>query len=463
MDKVRLGTVRDIGYVFYVLALLLFAAGVVMLVAPWLSLIGLSVAQVPGLAAAISPLSSSSAGPNLVGFLGTLVTSLSVLVAILIGYNVGILQVTGETVSLALTKPILRALIPSVGVWLLTSGFALVYLVVPPIYLGPLLQVLFWFAAAALLMMGYLWLVPFRLSGRYAAQWAASNLRGQSVDKWEGRDGFSVLQAGMAAAIGRTDVSTVRNMSQVIVTFLTGVLDTSAERDPHYKRESYRALKDLLSGCAYGAADAPNAVNYNVGFVVSGVMLQAIAIGQPVTHDSSDIYSGLFLALQGAPERLEPMWTGVRHALCGSGGSGPSYLARYWRAREKRRKTNSWAADDGRWVKHVAGAIVRLHADCWDAKRTAYGADRADAEAADMLDDMYRYIAGQLAKRVVSERPLALLDAIHDDPDGAWRKFGDASRAKAEAAYVKQRDALVAALPPDIRARVPETVAAPVA
>ncbi len=460
MDRVRAVIERVIGRMLYGLAVLLLIAGLIAGTASWLSLLLPNLDQINLFATATSLLSHSATGSALIGFLGTLVTSLSVLIAILIGYNVGILQITGATVSLSLTKPTLRALIPSIVIWLLTSGLALTYLLAPPLYLGQLWHILLWYGAAALLMVGYLWELPLRLSGEYAAIWATKNLRGHSVGTWEARDGFSVLQAGMVAAIGRSDVSTVRSMSLVLVGFLSGVLDKSAERDPRYNRESYRALKDLLSGCAYRASDAPNAVAYYLGFITAGVLLQAVAIGQPVEHDTSDIFSGLLLALQRAPDRLDPMWAGVRHALCGRVGGAESYLARYWQAREK---SGAWQDGDKRWIDLVAHSIVRLHADCWGALRAETDpahADNADNEAVEMLRDMYRYVARDLGKRVTSERPLFLLDAIHKDPAAVWPQLNQERQQEVVTAFREQRDALLNTMSPNLRARVrdPETV-----
>ena len=98
----------------------------------------------------------------------------------LIGYNVAALQIAGQTLSLALTRAILLTMGPLLLIWTGVTFVALVYLMAP-LYLGQLWQTLLWFGAVVLFMIAYLWNLPWRLSGEYAARWAIRNLRGKPL------------------------------------------------------------------------------------------------------------------------------------------------------------------------------------------------------------------------------------------------------------------------------------------
>lgn len=352
------------------------------------------------------------------GYLGADITALAVIIAVVIGFNATTLQIAGQTHSLALVRVILLSLTPFLLCWSVTTGVALVYFLLPPIYLAQLWQMLLWFAAVVTLMVAYLWDLPWRISGQYVGLWAIRNLRGKPIARWEALDSYAALQSAVSQASARGDLGTVRAITSVLGRFLVSVLDPRAEGQPEYDRDRYRALKNLLSGCAQNVGEAPNAVAYNLGYVQAGVLLQAVAVGHTLDDPHHDLFSGMFRATKGVPERLNPLWTGTRHALCRAGNSGKSYLLQYWL--EHRR----WPADDPRRVAAVAEGLAWIHAGCWRELRAALPPEDANAEAAQMLLDLYRYLALHLGRQVASERgsagpvrlpdlPLGMLDTVH--------------------------------------------------
>ena len=383
------------------------------------------------------------------GFLGADLTALAVIIAVVIGFNATTLQIASQEHSLALVRAVLLSLGPFLLCWCATTGVALVYFLEPPTYMAQLWQVLLWFAAVVVLMIGYLWNLPWRLSGEYAALWAIRELRRQPISQWESLDGFSVLQSGMSSATGRGDFGTVRAMAAVLGAFLVGRRDRRAELANSYDRSRYRALKNLLTGCSQNAAAAPNAISYYLGFLLAGVMLQATAVGHPIDDGDHDLYSGLFRELRQAPERLDALWTGMRHGFCRQERRRESYLLAYWREHV------SWTSDDPRRVARVADAIAQLFADCQLVMNISMGEEKAFRDSADMMADLYRDLAmylGPLAKRERSERhsariadmPLMLLDAVHTSVMRVWPSLssGESSRVAVINAYEERRTQL---------------------
>jgi hypothetical protein len=428
-------------------SLVLSVASVVLVIAGLLAwLARLIVAALPGMsdqAPFISFLlvSANSAKIDISGFVGAAVTTLSVIISILIAYNIGMLQIAGQTISLALTRTMIRTLVPALLLWLTTIGVSLIYLLMPStLLMGQLVQVLLWFGASALLIIGYLLSLPWYLSGEYAAMWAIRDLRGNAIATWESQDGFSVLQAGLAAAITRTDLRTARAMSLALGGFLPGVIDRAAELETEYNRERYRALKNLLTGCSQHAASAPTAVAYNLGFITAGILLQAVAINQPAASGSSDLFSGLTRELHDTPDRLDALWTGTRHGLCRRMGQEDPYLVRYWRARAR-----LWKAGDPRKVNGVAVALLRLHTDLWNVLSEKRSAEEASEEASEMLVDLYRYVATHLAQQAGPDRPALLLEALHNDSSSVWPRFEPHARDGVAAAYERYRAVLAGA------------------
>jgi hypothetical protein len=353
---------------------------------------------------ALTPIAGSGIDPAPI--VGADLTTLAVIIAVLIGYNVAALQIAGQTLSLALTRAILLTMGPLLLVWTGVTFVALVYLIAP-LYLGQLWQTLLWFGAVVFLMIGYLWNLPWRLSGEYAAQWAIRNLRGKPVASWESQDGFAVLQAGISGANARADLGTTRAMTATLGAFLSGAQDRKAESDGvAYNRARYRALKNLLTGCAQHAGDAPTTVAYYLGFLTAGVSLQAAAVGHPMDYPDSNLYSGLLRALPKNPEYPNALWTGFRHALCREGDRGEAYLLRYWRDHAR------WDISDERNVAQIARGAVRLHTNCWDALQTVVGADEAAVEAVEMIDDLYRYISTYLYAEAKRDRHAARLTSL---------------------------------------------------
>src|SRR5690348_4240409 len=433
---------RRIGAVLtFVGALLLVLGCVVGWVLPPLDV------NVPLLSRAAALLAGS--GVDTGGFLGADLTALAVIIAVVIGFNATTLQIASQEHSLALVRAVLLSLGPFLLCWCATTGVALVYFLEPPTYMAQLWQVLLWFAAVVVLMIGYLWNLPWRLSGEYAALWAIRELRRQPVSQWESLDGFSVLQSGMSSATARGDFGTVRAMAAVLGAFLVGRRDRRAELANSYDRSRYRALKNLLTGCSQNAAAAPNAISYYLGFVLAGLMLQATAVGHPIDDGDHDLYSGLFRELRQAPERLDALWTGMRHGFCRQERRRESYLLAYWREHV------SWTSDDPRRVARVADAIAQLFADCQLVLNITLGDEKAFRDTADMMADLYRDIAmylGPLAKRERGERhgariadmPLMLLDAVHTGVMRAWPSLPEGAKGRVAVinAYEERRTQL---------------------
>lgn len=379
--------------------------------------------DLPLLSRATTVLASSGVDAN--GFLGADLTALAVIIAVVIGFNATTLQIASQEHSIALVRAVLLSLAPFLLCWCATTGVALVYFLEPPVYMAQLWQVMLWFGAVVVLMVGYLWNLPWRLSGEYAAMWAIRELRRQPVGQWESLDGFSVLQSGMSSATGRGDFGTVRAMAAVLGAFLVGRRDRRAELANTYDRARYRALKNLLTGCSQNAGHAPNAISYYLGYVLAGVLLQATAVGHPVDDEDHDLYSGLFRELRPAPERLDAVWTGMRHGLCRNERGREPYLLVYWR------EHTDWTSDDTRRVARVADGIARLLSDCQLAMDMAWGDDKHLKNSSEMIADLYRDIADHLAPLARRERggrgatrtaemPLMLLDAVHTSVMRAW-------------------------------------------
>jgi hypothetical protein len=367
----------------------------------------------------------ASTGIDVSGYLGADITALAVIIAVIIGFNATTLQIAGQTHSLALVRVILLSLTPFLLCWSVTTGVVLIYFLLSPVYVAQLWQMLLWFAAVVALMVAYLWDLPWRISGQYVGLWAIRNLRGKPIARWESLDSYAALQSAVSQASARGDLGTVRAITSVLGRFLAGVLDVRAESQPEYDRDRYRALKNLLSGCAQNVGQAPNAVAYNLGFVQAGVLLQAIAVGHTLGDAHHDLFSGTLRAVKGTPERLNPLWTGTRHALCRESDTGKPYLLQYWLEHKR------WPGDDSRRVVAVAEGLAWIHATYWRELRATLPQEDADAEAAQMLLDLYRYLAIHLGRQVASEHggagpvrlrdlPLSMLDTTHTAILHAW-------------------------------------------
>lgn len=432
---------RRIGAALMVTGTILLALGCVV---GWV--LPLFTLDVPLLSRAAVPLVGSGVDVN--GFLGADLTALAVIIAVVIGFNATTLQIASSEHSLALVRAVLLSLGPFLLCWCATTGVALVYFLEPPTYMAQLWQVMLWFGAVVVLMIGYLWNLPWRLSGEYAAMWAIRELRRRPVGQWESLDGYSILQSGVSSATGRGDFGTVRSMATVLGAFLVGRRDRRAESANGYDRSRYRALKNLLTGCSQNAATAPNAIAYYLGFLVAGVLLQATAVGHPIDDDDHDLYSGLFRELRQAPEKLDAMWTGMRHGLCRQERRREPYLLVYWRTRA------AWTSDDPRRVTRVGEAIARVFADCQHVLNMTSGQDPALKESADMAADFYRDVVthlGPLARRErsgngaarIADMPLVLLDAVHAGIMRVWPSgSGDSYRVVVINAYEERRSQL---------------------
>jgi hypothetical protein len=359
------------------------------------------------------------------GFLSAAITALAVIIAVVIGFNATALQIAGQTHALPVVRGILFSQMPFLLCWGLVTAVSLIYFLAPPLFAGQLWQMLFWFAAVVLLMLSYLWRLPWRLSGAYVAEWVIRELRGRPIERWEAQEAFSAAQTTIAAACDRGDLGTVRALTTALGSFLAGRNDPRAEQQPVYQRERYRALKNLLSGSARQIAEGPHAAAYYLGYLLAGDLLQATAVGLALDDPSRDFFSGMFRALGTAPERTDPLWTGMRHALCRRGAHGEPYLLRYWREHP------GWADDDPRPVASLVSGLIKLHGDAHLRMRQA-GYASAEDDAAAMLADLYRDLATHLAPEVARlrqpalratwlKRCLTFVETAHTSALAAWQ------------------------------------------
>jgi hypothetical protein len=376
-----------------------------------------------------------------VAVLGADLTTLAVLVAVLIGYNVAGLQIAGQMLSLAFMRAILMSLGPFLLWWLMATGVALVYLLVPPLYYGQLWQILFWFGAVAFFMIGYLWSLPWRLSAGFATQWALKDLRGKAIDTWEVADGYITLQTGIVGAITRSDISAMRTMTIMLGTFLSQVRDRAAEKEKGYRRGRWRALKNLLSSSAYTVPSAPNSVTYYLGFLTSGILLQAVAaglVGQPSTPHDADLYSGLLRPIRELPEKIDALWAGIRHSMCRKGLQGEPYLIQYWQNHQ------AWGIQDERMAEGIAEGLALLYRNCWRDLRSTLSPIEADTRAFEILDDCYRYLTtylvAEIQQKAFSDLPFRLLKALHTKIGDFWLSDAQIPFDRVTSIYLKYSD-----------------------
>jgi hypothetical protein len=448
MGKVGRWATRSVGLALNLAGIALLATGVVI---GWLAP-RLPLADLPGeLAALVGRLNALHVDVS--AYLGADITALAVIIAVVIGFNVTILQIAGQAHSLGLVRGILATLSPFLLCWSATTTVALTYFLIPPIYAGQLWQQLAWFGAVVLLMIAYLWNLPWRLSGGYVAQWALRGLRGRPVAAWQALEGFSVLQTAIAAAGARGDLGTVRAIALQLGRFLVRARDHQAEAENTYHRGRYRALKSLLAGCAQGTAQASDAVSYYLGYIQAGVLLQAVANGHPTDEPTRELFNGVLRTIRRTPEHVNPLWSGMRHALCRPVDGSPQYLIDYWLEHD------TWPEDDPRRVTRIATALTRYHAACWETLRATLSGEEAAAQAAEMAGDLYRDIVEYLGPAVAHKRhrarsvrltdlPLSLLDAVQAGIVREWPSGGaeGGERVAVINAYEQHRGRLGAAL-----------------
>ena len=262
----RSRSIHHISIVFSAFGIFLLVAGILVgWIAPWAS------NALSFLLIFHSPLPKSGHNIDINAFLGAYITALAVIIAVLIGYNTSTLQIAGQLHSPALIRAILYSLAPFLICWSLTTYVALTYFIVPPTLTTQLIQLLLWFGAVVSLMIGYLWNLPWRLSGEHAALWSIRELRKKPMNQWESADGYVILQTGIVSAVTRSDLGTVRTMALIIGDFLSNTYQKSSN---HFDRQRYRTVKNLLSGCMQNVSSAPNIVAYYLGIVTAGALLQ---------------------------------------------------------------------------------------------------------------------------------------------------------------------------------------------
>jgi hypothetical protein len=391
-------------------------------------------------------------GLDISGYLGAYITVVALLVAVVTGSSATTLQVATQSRSASQLRALIQSLLPFLGMCGLAIGIALLYYLMPPTFAAQLWQLLIWLGAVALFMLDYLVVLPYYLSAEYLALQAIRQLRRTPMHTWESLDAYSSLPVAISEASAHNDMGGVRVITHVLGQFLIGIRDQKAEAAPGYERGRYRALKNLLTGSAQMAPQAPNAVVYNLGYVLAGVLLQAVAVGHVLDDPDHDLFTGLFRTLRGSSEKLTPLWTGLRHALCRESEDEPPYLLRFWLARTR------WPSDDPRRVIGIATVLALFYARCWGELREARDPAGANTEAAEMIADLYRDIATHLGPRVARERqprgairlpdlPLGLLDAVHAHVMSVWpATAAEQSRVQVVNAYEQRRQELMASI-----------------
>ncbi len=369
-------------------------------------------------------------------FLGAYITAVGLLFAIVTGTNASTLQDAAQSRSLSLARMLFLALLPFLLVCSATIAVALIYFLLPPSAMGQLWQMVMWFLAVICFVIDYLWIAPHRLSAQFLAPRTLQRLRRLPIADLQDVNDYSTLQSLVADASKRGDSGAVRTLADELGNFLARVRDPQAETKNSYDRGRYRALKNLLTGCSQHIAEAPNSIAYYLGHVAAGVLLQAVAVGLPLNDDEHDLFTGLFRNVHSAPERVNALWTGLRHALCRVRGEAQPYLLIFWLEREHTR----WPPDDERRTARIAVGLAHFFA----LSRRALGGDEAaktaDVEAKEMVLDLYRDIATHLAPAVSHVRqqsggvPLAtlvlrLLDATHAQIAVVWGSNRQASPA----------------------------------
>jgi hypothetical protein len=368
------------------------------------------------------------------GFLGADLTTLGVIIAILIGYNVAAFQIAADAVALGLVRAILLTLIPFIFVWVASSAVTLIYFLATPPCAGNLWQVGLWFGATAFLLIGYLVGLPRKLSGDYAARWALKDLAPVPIAEWESTDGFTVLQAGLGTAVGRADVGTVRLLAIPVGRAFAGRLDREAERHPGFLRPRMYALRNLFAGCAPYRTTLPSAIAYNLGYAAAGVLLQGADTGHSFTHPNGGLVDAIIPSGTNVPELSVALWAGLRHALCRRELQGAPYLRRYWVMRK------SWPNDtihQSQLTAGIAEGLFQLHAACWHEVELAGEQAKVatvdlSEHAPELLSEFYRYLAQYFArdaqqhlarkrtKRRLVELARDLLVALQQQVETSW-------------------------------------------
>lgn len=408
-------------------------------------------------------------GIDTTGFLQADVAALAVIIAVLIGFNVTMIQIAGETLSLSLVRSILRSVAPFLIGWGFTSTVALAYFLISPTFIVQLWQILIWFVAIVLLMIGYLWSLSWHLSGQYTVRLATGELRRTSIAQWNRVEGYAILQSSIASATARGELIAMNEIALGLADFLVDgkeVGDRSPNTSIEMNRVKYRVLKNLLTGCAQHIDSAPNPAAYAIGFIAAGISLRVIAIGLSIDESRWDIFSGLFKIVHDHPERMTALFTGMRHGLCGHSHPSKSYLVRYWSPLDLPEE------DPGR-IKDIANAIALYHRHCWHglvvgglvqrvqaevvttheqvemgvASDYDYEDEEASGQDATMLIKLYQDIADDLdlaveqairdgADRRMKDYPHELLEAVQKRVRQTWYPEASAeSQARVTAAY----------------------------
>lgn len=328
------------------------------------------------------PLMIADTGINAGNFLGAMLTALSVLIAVVIGFNVTLLQLAGQAHSLRVTQGVLAGMRSFIFSWLLVSSVTLAYFLVPVPYASQIWQEVLWFLAVTALMLEYLWEFPRRLSGEYLAKEALNVLKQKPIAEWEAQNSHSVLQSMTASAIQRGDLATARSLLTLIGEFLATHRDRDAERSPGYDRRRYRALRNLLIAAAQQLDGAPNTVSYALGFAEGGYLLQCVACGQHGDDRDHTLFSSLLRGVEDNPGQMVSLLTGVRHSLLRQIDDAP-LIIRYWESR------SDWAETDPRLTDEVAAALSLLFVEA-ERRLAARSDEVSHAKGPALIEDLYQ-------------------------------------------------------------------------
>jgi hypothetical protein len=216
-------------------------------------------------------------------------------------------------------------------------------------------------------------------------------------------------------------------------------------------------LHDLLAGCAPFTSSAPNAVWYVLGYLESGVILQAAALGLPASNQHSTLFDDGIPTGPAAPQNIVALWAGLRHALCRPGVQGTPYLRRYWT------EHTDWPSTDSRSVVKVAEILIFLHKSCWQVMRaTTLSPSEVADQSADLLVEVYRYLwqylptdprSGPRSNAELTQKASNLMAAIHAQAHANWPADQAAALETLNRAYTLYKARLDDHTSPEVIAR----------
>jgi len=331
---------------------------------------------------------------NIGPILGAGIATFTVVNAVLISY-VSASQYANRAFSAVLGRLYLLGLLPLLTVFGLIIAITMLYLMMPPTFVGQIWEFILWYFALVILLIAAVMELPDRLSERYVALWAIRWLRDAPVEAWIANKGYAILQAGTTAAITRVEVGFMRSMAFPLGAFLSSRVEADKDAADIGTAERLRPIRDLVSALGSPLAQAPTAFAYCAGSIIAGASLELAANPAAADMMQTDVFDDFVRALSGAPDRFESLWAGMQHSLCRRGVHGEPYLLRYWTAHIR------WSKDDARRVHRVAHVIVALLAKWQEVRLRQAGARQGGAKTPQMIDDLCLDIEQGLMNQVV--------------------------------------------------------------